>query len=149
MKRVDLHRNPKNIKIISFDENIEVRVAFDVKTQANFKDGTAVDSTIECTSSQNKYYTFETLMHRVNLTCNYGTKEVSNRDRKKHPGLLLEGGCKTTTVKPFASTWETPENCVLTKILTQDAKMLHYPLSTDQREKQFLSLSEINDTGKK
>ena len=37
---------------------------------------------------------------------------------------------------------------MITKILTQDAKMLHYPLTTDQKENQFFFLSEINDTGK-
>ena len=36
----------------------------------------------------------------------------------------------------------------MTKILTQDAKMLPYPLTTDQKENQIFSLSEFNDTGK-
>ena len=88
-------------------------------------------------------------MQLVNLTYNYGTKEVSNRDRKKLPCLLMEGGCETTTLDSFAYTWDTPENCVMTKILTQDAKMLHYPLTTDQKENQFFFLSEFNDTGKR
>ena len=35
----------------------------------------------------------------------------------------------------------------MTKSLTQDAKLLHYPLTTDQKENEFF-LSEINDTGK-
>ena len=87
-------------------------------------------------------------MHCVNLTYNYGTKEVSNRDRKKLPCLLMEGGCETTTLHSFAYTWDTPENCVMTEILTQDAKMLHYLLTTDQKESQFFVLSEFNDTGK-
>ena len=34
------------------------------------------------------------------------------------------------------------------KNLTQDAKMLHYPLTTDQKENQFFFLSDVNDTGK-
>ena len=87
-------------------------------------------------------------MQRVNLTYIYGTKGVSNRDRKKLPCLLMEGGCETTTLDSFAYTWETLENGVITKILTQDAKILHYPLTTDQKENQFFFLSEINDTGK-
>ena len=87
-------------------------------------------------------------MQRVNLTYNYGTKEVSNGDRKKAPCLLMEGGCKTTTLDSFAYTWDTPENCVMTKILTQDAKRLHYLLTMDQNENQFFFLSEFNDTGK-
>ena len=36
----------------------------------------------------------------------------------------------------------------MTKILTQDAKMLHYPSTTDRKENQFFFLSEFNDTGK-
>ena len=36
----------------------------------------------------------------------------------------------------------------MTKFLTQDAKMLHYPLTTDQKENQFFFPSEFNDTGK-
>ena len=82
----------------------DVPIEMDVRTQSNFKDGQAVSSTIECTSGQIKHYTFETLMQRVNLTYNFGTKEVSNRVRKKLPCLLMEGGCKTTTLDSFAST---------------------------------------------
>ena len=62
--------------------------------------------------------------------------------------FLVEGGCETTTLDSFAYTWDTPENFVMTKILTQDAKMLHYPLTTDQKENYFFFLSEFNDTGK-
>ena len=58
-----------------------------------------------------------------------------------------EGGCETTTLDLFAYTWDTPENSVMTKILTQIAKMLHCLLTTDQKENQFF-LSEFNDTGK-
>ena len=92
--------------------------------------------------------TLEKLMQHVNLNYKYGTKEVSNRDRKKLPCLLMEGGCETTTLDSFEYTWDTPENCVMTKILTQDAKMSHYPSTTDQKENQFFFLSEFNDTGK-
>ena len=83
-------------------------------------------------------------MQRVNFTYNYGNKEVSNRDMKKFPCLLMEGGCKTTTLNSFAYTWDTPENCLMTKILTQDEKMLHYPLTTDQKENQFFFVNEFN-----
>ena len=137
----------KKIKITAF-ENFDVPIEFDTKTQSNFNNGQAVTLTIECTSGQIKHYTFETLIERVNLTYNYGTKEVSNRDRKKLACLLMEGGCETTTLDSFAYTWDTPEIYVMTKILTQDAKMLHYPLTTDQKENQFFFLSELNDTEK-
>ena len=142
-----MHRNPKKIKITAFDENFDVPIESDTKTQSNFNDGQSVSSTNEGTGGQIKHYTFETLMHCVNLTYSYGTKEVSNRDRKKLPCLLMEGGCETTTLHSFAYTWNTPENYALTKIL-QDAKMLHYLLTSDQKENQFFFLSEVNDTGK-
>ena len=109
-KCVDFHRNPKKIEIISFDENFDVPVEFDVNTQSNFNNGQAVSSTIDCTSSQIKHCSCEMLMQRVNLTYSYGTKEVFNRDRKKLPCLLMEGGCETTTLDSFAYAWYTPEN---------------------------------------
>ena len=37
---------------------------------------------------------------------------------------------------------------MMTEILTQDAELLHYPLTTDQKEHQFFFLSEFKDTGK-
>ena len=138
----------KKIKITAFDENFDVPIEFDRKTQSNSNDGQAFSSTIECTIGQIKHYTFETLMQRVNLTYKYGAKKVLNRDRKKLPRLLMEVGCENTTLDSFAYTWDTPENFVMTKILTRDAKMLHYPLTTDQKENQFFFLSEFNDTGK-
>ena len=36
----------------------------------------------------------------------------------------------------------------MTKILTKDEKMLHYRLTTDQKENQFFFLSEFNNNGK-
>ena len=138
----------KKIKFTSIDAFFDVSIEFDLKTQTKFTDGQTVISTIECTSGQVKHYTFKTLMQRVKLIYNYGTKEVSNRDRKKRPCLLMEGGCETTTLDSFAYTWDAPDNCVMTKFLTQVGKVLHYPLTTDQKENQFFFLSEVNDTGK-
>ena len=138
----------KKMKITAFDENFDVPIEFDTTTQSNFNDGQAVSSTIDCTSGQIKNYTFETLLQRIKSTYNYGTEEVFNRDRKKLPCRSMEGGCETTTLDSFAYTWDTLENCVMTKILRQDAKKLHYLLTTDQKENQFFFISEFNDTGK-
>ena len=139
----------KKIEFTAFDENFDVSIEFDTTTQSNFNDGQVVSSTIECTSGQIKHYTFETLLQRVNLTYNYGPKEVSNWYRKKLPCLLMEDSCKTTTLNSFANTWDTSEICMMTKILTQDARLFYYPLTTDQKESQFLFLCEFNDTGKR
>ena len=108
----------------------------------------AKPSTIVCTSGQIKHYIFETLMQRLNWTYKCGTKEVSNKDRKKLSCFLMEGGCQTTTLDSFAYNWDTPKNCVMTKILTKYAKIIHYPLTTDQKENQFVFLSELNDNEK-
>ena len=139
----------KKTKIISFDENFDVSIELGVKTQSKFNNGQAVSSTIEYNSGQIKQYAIATLMQHVNLTYKYWTKEVLNRDRKKLPCLLMEGACETTTLDSFAYTWDTPKNCVMKKFLTQDAKMLHYPLTTNQMESQIFCLSEFNDTGKR
>ena len=117
-------------------------------TQSNFNAGQAVSSTIEITSGQIKHCTFETLMQCVKLSYNFETTVVSSGDRKKFPCFWMEGGCETTSFDAFASTWDTPENFVMAKFLTQDAKMLHYALTTDQKENQFFLLSEFNDTRK-
>ena len=87
-------------------------------------------------------------MQRFILTYTYGTKKVSNRGRQNLPCLLMEGGCETTTLDSFAYTWDTPKNCVM-KSFTQDSKMLHYLLTTDQKENQFFFLCEVTDTGKR
>ena len=110
--------NSWTTKITSFDEIFDVPIDFDLKTQSNFNDAQAHSSTIKCTSSQIKHYTFETSMQRVNITYNYGIERVSNEDRRKSPCLLTEGGCKTTMLDSFAYTWDTPEKCVMTKCCT-------------------------------
>ena len=116
--------------------------------QSNFNDGKSVHTTIHCSSGQVQHYTLETTLQRINLTFDYGTKEVSNSNRQKLLCLLMEGGCETTTLDPFAYTWETPEKCMMTKILTQKAKMLKYPLLTNRNENQFFLISENIETSK-
>ena len=58
----------------------------------------------------------------------------------------MKGDCETTTLESVACTWDTPENCVMIKNLTQDAELLHYPLTAVQKEHQFLFLSDFNDS---
>ena len=87
-------------------------------------------------------------MQRVSLTYSYGTKDVSNRNKKKLLCLLMESGCETSTLDSFAYTWGAPEYCVMTKMVTKDAKMLHRLLTRYRKENQFFFLSEFNDTGK-
>ena len=143
-----LASKPKKLKITKFDGNFDVPVDFDVKTQSNFNEDEVVSSTIECTGGQIKSYTFETLMQRVSLSCNNGIKEASIRVRKKVLCFLMEGRCSTTALASFAFIQDTPKNCVTTKIFSQDATLLPYPLTADQKENQFFFLIEFNDTGK-
>ena len=141
----------KKIKIKPFDGKFDVPIEFDVKIQTFINDGQTVSSTIDCASGQIELFFFESIMQPVNLTYNYGNKKVSSRNRNKPQCLLKMGGCETPTLGSYAYTWDTSENCVLTKLLTQDARMLHYLLTTDRRENQFLLLSDFNDnndTGK-
>ena len=110
----------RKIKNTWFDENFDGPIEFEVKTQSNFDDGQAFISTSDWANGQIKNFTFETKMQRVTLTYNYGIKDVSKSDRKKLPCLLMETDCQTTTLDSFAYTWDTPENCVMTIILTHD-----------------------------
>ena len=135
-----------NLKVTLFEENFDVPVAFNRRKQSKFNSGVETRNTVYCNKGQVKHYTFETFMPRLNLTFTYGTKEVPIKDGKKLPCLLMEGGCETTTIDPFAYTWNTPESCVMTKVLTQNAKMLLYPLTADEKENQFFFFSEFNDT---
>ena len=109
----------KKIKIISLDEIFDVPIDFDVTTQSKLDAVRTVNSTIECASGQIKHYTFETLKQRINVGYKYEAKEVPIRERKKLPCFSIDGRCKTTTFNSFAYTWDTLENCTMTKILTE------------------------------
>ena len=88
--------------------------------------------------------TAKPLAHQLNAL----VAKFSNRVKRKLPCLLIAGGCATTTLDSFAYIWDTPKNCVLTKFLTQDETILHYPLTTDQKENLVFFLSEFNNAGK-
>ena len=60
----------------------------------------------------------------------------------------MEGSCENTTLDSFTYTLDTPENCVIKKVLKQDAKTLHCHLTTDHKKNQFFFLGVFNDTGK-
>ena len=117
------------------------------KEKVNFKNAVETKKTVYCNKKQVKVYTFETFMQRLKLTFSYGTKEVSNKDGKNLPCPLLEGICAATTPDLFAYTWRTPEKGVMTKVLTEEAKLLMYLSTADQNKKVVLN-SEINDTKK-
>ena len=55
-------------------------------------------------------------------------------------------GCETTTLHSIAYTWDTPKNCVMTKILTKDAKKLHYPILSQRIRREINSSSLVNST---
>ena len=93
----------KKVKITSIDKSFDVPIDFDVERQSKFNDDQTVSSTTGCPGDQTEKYIFEALMLCVNLTFNFGTKEVSSRNKKKP---LREGGFETTTLDFFAYTWD-------------------------------------------
>ena len=140
----------RKVKITAFDENFDVPIEFDVKTQSNFNDGQGVSSTIECTSGQIKHYTFETLMQRVNLTYNYGTKEVSNRDRKKLSISIINGGWLRNHYSGFKCIYlGHSRNLCDDKNSHTKCKNVALSFDNGSKGKSIFFLSKFKDTGKR
>ena len=78
-------------------------------------------------------------MQRVNLTFDYGTKEVSNPNRQKLPCLLMEGGCETRGIHPKTAWWQK------SSLRKQKCLSIHCERTN---ENQFFLISESNETGK-
>ena len=53
-------------------------------------------------------------------------RSIYNSQGQKLPCALSENGCSSTSLDPFAYNWEAPENCIVTKRLSQNAKMLKH-----------------------
>ena len=65
-------------------------------------------------------------MQKVKLKINLETKQVQNPYGILLPCTVLESGCKSTSLDPYAHTWDMPENCVVTKLFSQKTKMRKY-----------------------
>ena len=61
-------------------------------------------------------------MQRVELEVDQETESVFTPLGLKLPCELKERGCETTSLDPFAYSWDVPQNCIVTKLFTQNAK---------------------------
>ena len=57
---------------------------------------------------QVKDYSYETHAQKVKLKVNLETKQVQNPYGIPLPCTVLEGGCKSTSLDPYAYTWDMP-----------------------------------------
>ena len=65
-------------------------------------------------------------MQRVELEVDQETKSVFTPLGLILPCGLKEGGCETTSLDTVAYSWDVPQNCIVTKLFTQNAKMIKF-----------------------
>ena len=65
-------------------------------------------------------------MQETALDIDLNGRTVYNSQGLKLPCALSEGDCHSTSLDPFAYNWEAPENCIVTKRFSQNAKMLKH-----------------------
>ena len=65
-------------------------------------------------------------MQRVELEVDQKTKSAFTPLGLKLPCEHKEGGWETTSLDPFAYSWDVPQNCIVTKLFTQNAKMIKF-----------------------
>ena len=139
----------KRIKIKSFDGNFDVPFEFDMKTKKYSLMDKPLAKLMNALVAKSNIKLLKRFCNVSLLPIATGPRKFPiGIGRKKIPCILMEDDCKTTSPGLFAYTWDTPENCLKSKILTQNAKMLHYQVTTDQKENQFFFPSEFNETGK-
>ena len=78
-------------------------------------------------------------MQKIQLKVNLETKQVQNPYGIPLPCTVLEGGCKSTSLDHYAYTWDMPENCVVSKLFSQKAKMVKYANKLDHPQYHILS----------
>ena len=65
-------------------------------------------------------------MQTVELEVDQEKKSLFTPLGLKLPCEFKEGGCETTSLDPFAYSWVVPQNCIVTKLFTQNAKMIKF-----------------------
>ena len=68
--------------------------------------------------------TFESYMQNISLTVNLKDDTVNNWHNIPLPCPVYENGCETTSLDPFAYTWDEPENCIFSVLNKFEAKMI-------------------------
>ena len=84
-------------------------------------------------------------MQRAELEVDQETKSVFTPSGLKLPSELKEGGCETTSLDPFAYSWEVPQNCRVTKLFTQVAKMIKFTNETDPPQYYIISTHDMQN----
>ena len=78
-------------------------------------------------------------------------KELNSKLIRKHPlGLKLpcelkEGDCETTSLDPFAYSWDVSENCIVTKLFTQVAKTIKFTNEPDPPQYYIISTHDMQN----
>ena len=67
-------------------------------------------------------------MQRIELEVDQETKPVFTPLGLKLRCELKEGGCETTSLDPFAYSWDVQQNCIVTKLFTQVAKTIKFTI---------------------
>ena len=65
-------------------------------------------------------------MQNITLSVDFQTQEVRNPFSMNLPCTLTEEGCFCTKLDPHAYVWDAPENCVVTQLFSQPARMLNH-----------------------
>ena len=79
----------------------------------------------------------------TNLSVNFLEKKVLNTQGQVLPCGLLECECESTSLDPFAYTWNAPHNCIVKKLFDRKVKMINYSSKINQYF--FISEPDKND----
>ena len=142
--REDCEKAAKNNKITVNEDGYthELILKLDGSILQHRNEGTSLegDSSTACKNrGQVKHYSYETHMQKVQLKVNLETKQVQNPYGIPLSRSVLEGGCESASLDPYAYTWDMPENCVVTKLFSQKAKMVKYSNKLDHPQYHILS----------
>ena len=117
----------KELNISYWGKTFTASVDYDVETQSWGNAGTKRENKDECDDSgEVKHLSIVTFMQNVTLYVDFQTLEVRNPFSMKLPCTLNEEGCFTTTLDPHAYVWDAPENCLVTQLFSQPARMLKH-----------------------
>ena len=128
----DIHISPDTCKHaaewgyvnLGYSKNIPFR--FDEKIVTNTNKG-KVDGEYHNECSDRSWIhldTFESYMQNISLTVNLKDGTVNNWQNIPLPCPVYENGCETTSLDPFAYTWNEPENCIFSVLNKFEAKMI-------------------------
>ena len=117
----------KEIKISYWGKTFTASVDYDVEIQTWGNAGTKRENKDECDDSgEVKHLSIITFMQNITLSVDFQTLEVRNSFSKTLPCTLYNQSCFTTTLDSYAYVWDAPENCLVTQLFSQPARMLKH-----------------------